>query len=157
MEKKQVDFYLKQLEDIFHELLKRIQAELSRTMTHNITPSQFLVLKKLAEGRATVSELADFLGVSLSAITSLVDRLNKSGFVTRIRDEQDRRLVWLEMTSQGSQELNECLSKRNKVMHTIFGQLEEDDLQNLIVIYGKVSNIIKQIQVNETQSEKIED
>lgn len=149
MDGSQIDLYLKQLEDVFHEMARRLQSELSQTMMHNMTPSQFIVIKKLSGGKTTVSELADYLGVSLSAVTSLVDRLSRSGFVERIRDEQDRRLVWLEITPVGLQVLNECIAKRKEVIKKILGQLPEEDLRSLNMIYGKILNIIKQLQNKE--------
>lgn len=144
MKKKEMDIYLKQLEDIFHELMKRLQAELSQSLVQSITPSQFLVLKKLSGGKVTVSELSEHLGVSLSAITSLVDRLKKYGYVDRIRDEHDRRLVWLEATPQGLHELDGCLSKRREVMYKIWEQLPEEDLQNLNHIFTKMLKVLNQ-------------
>lgn len=149
MKKEQIDLYLKQFEDIFYELTKRLQAELSHSLVHGITPSQFLVLKKLSEGKVTVSELSEHLGVSLSAITSLVDRLKKSGYVERTRDEQDRRLVWLAATPLGLHELEGCVNKRAEVIYKICKQLPEEDLQNLNNIYTKILKILKQNQGKE--------
>lgn len=143
MEKEQINIYLKQFEDIFYELTKRLQTELSHSLVHGITPSQFLVLKKLSMGRVTVSELSEHLGVSLSAITSLIDRLKKSGYVERSRDEQDRRLVWLDLTPQGLRELEGCINKRTDVICRICEKLPEEDLQCLNNVYNKILKILK--------------
>lgn len=149
MKKEQIDIYLKQFEDIFYELTKRLQAELSHSLVQGITPSQFLVLKKLSGGKVTVTEVSEHLGVSLSAITSLVDRLKKSGYVERTRDEQDRRLVWLEATPKGLRELEGCISKRAEVIYKICEQLPEEDLQSLNNIYTKLLKILKQNEERE--------
>lgn len=48
----------------------------------------------MSEGPATPGELADRLGLTAGgAITALVDRLEAAGYVTRNRDERDRRRV----------------------------------------------------------------
>ncbi|RNL62471.1 MarR family transcriptional regulator [Nocardioides marmoriginsengisoli] len=48
----------------------------------------------LAQGSATPGELAQHTGITAGgAITLLVDRLEKAGFVRRSRDAQDRRKV----------------------------------------------------------------
>lgn len=44
----------------------------------------------------TAGELARACGLTTGAITGLVDRLQRKGFVTRRRDEQDRRRVYVE-------------------------------------------------------------
>lgn len=142
--KEQAGLYIKQFEDVFYELTKKLQLELSQSLVYGITPSQFLVLKRLAQGKVTVSELSEHLGVSLSAITSLVDRLKKSGYVERKRDEQDRRLVWLEATPSGLQQLEKCVNKRSEVMNKICEHLPDEDLENLHSIYNKILEVLKQ-------------
>lgn len=146
MKKEQIDLHLKQFENILYELMKRLQAELSHSLVNGITPSQFLVLKKLSEGKVTVSELSEHLGVSLSAITSLVDRLKKSGYVERTRDEQDRRLVWLAATPLGLKQLERCVSKRSEVIYEICKQLPDEDLQSLNIIYTKILDALNRKQ-----------
>jgi len=49
-------------------------------------------------GRMTAGQLAAESGLTTGAVTVVVDRLEKAGYVQRIRDEGDRRKVWLETT-----------------------------------------------------------
>jgi DNA-binding MarR family transcriptional regulator len=51
----------------------------------------FLIL----EGRVTAGRLAEVTGLTTGAITGVVDRLEKAGFVRRERDETDRRKVFI--------------------------------------------------------------
>src|SRR3981081_1575537 len=47
------------------------------------------------EGRVTAGRLAEGTGLNTGAITGVVDRLEKAGFVRRERDENDRRKVFI--------------------------------------------------------------
>jgi DNA-binding MarR family transcriptional regulator len=47
------------------------------------------------EGRMTAGRLAELTGLTTGAITGVVDRLEKAGFVRRERDESDRRKVYI--------------------------------------------------------------
>jgi DNA-binding MarR family transcriptional regulator len=47
------------------------------------------------EGRVTAGRLAEVTGLTTGAITGVVDRLEKAGFVQRERDENDRRKVYI--------------------------------------------------------------
>ena len=47
------------------------------------------------EGRMTAGRLAELTGLTTGAITGVVDRLEKAGFVRRERDETDRRKVFI--------------------------------------------------------------
>ena len=49
-------------------------------------------------GRATMSQLARAVGMTLSTATGVADRLVAHGLVRRVNDDADRRLVWLQPT-----------------------------------------------------------
>lgn len=137
--------YFTRLEEFFMEMTRRMHGELASQMVSGITGSQFFVLKKInSKNRMTVSEVADQLAVSLSAITALVDRLVKAGLVVRSRDDQDRRLVWLQVTDNGREVLRKCTEGRRKVASKYFGQLPREDMEKLIEIYEKVLAIMRE-------------
>jgi DNA-binding MarR family transcriptional regulator len=50
--------------------------------------------------RMTAGELAKASGLTTGAITTLLDRLERKGYVRRIRDEVDRRRVLVEPTEE---------------------------------------------------------
>ena len=50
-----------------------------------------------------VRGLAEREGVSAPAMSGYVDRLEKAGLLTRVRSEQDRRRVGLDVTEQGAE------------------------------------------------------
>jgi DNA-binding MarR family transcriptional regulator len=60
-------------------------------------PTDLTALRVLArgEGRLTVSQLGACLRLSSAAVTGLVDRLAGAGLVLRVRDEADRRRVFV--------------------------------------------------------------
>lgn len=49
----------------------------------------------------TISQLADYLGVQHHSAVGLINRAVEAGLVTRVRDEQDARLVRLALTDEG--------------------------------------------------------
>ncbi|WP_163511695.1 MarR family transcriptional regulator [Fodinicola acaciae] len=58
-----------------------------------ITPTDVRCLNILGAGPRTARQLADELHLTPSAITTVVDRLEKAGFARRERSETDRRQV----------------------------------------------------------------
>jgi DNA-binding MarR family transcriptional regulator len=52
------------------------------------------------KGRATAGEVAKEAALTTGGVTAVVDRLERAGYLTRVRDEDDRRRVWLEATPQ---------------------------------------------------------
>lgn len=69
---------------------------------YDITWPQWLVVNVLSQGIAgTPAQIAQHLGVDRSAITRLLDRLERKQFVERIHDKLDRRSVNVVLTPQG--------------------------------------------------------
>jgi DNA-binding MarR family transcriptional regulator len=55
----------------------------------------------LVDGPKSAGELSVGTGLSSAATTALIDRLERKGFVQRVRDPGDRRRVLVEMTEEG--------------------------------------------------------
>lgn len=82
--------------DVMRDLMARavlFQEAVARSGGLNGTDLQTVGLL-MSEGPATPGELAERVGItSGGAITAVVDRLERAGYVTRTRDEHDRRRV----------------------------------------------------------------
>lgn len=137
------DAYCLQLEQVSLKVMRRLGRELSSILEEGMSPAQFLVMRLLGQsGGMKVTEMSDYLGVTLSAITSLSDRLGSAGLVTRERDEGDRRLVWLRLTEAGRTRLAELEAKRLDLMKRYLGRLPEEDIDRLLEIFGRLAAII---------------
>ena len=71
----------------------------------DVTPQQHQLMLGIAgftgSGRATVSELAEFLQERHHSVVGLIDRAVLSGLVHRETDSSDRRVVVVSLTSRG--------------------------------------------------------
>ena len=71
---------------------------------HGLGMSEFEVLERLAnEGDCSVrvAEIADHVHLSQSALSRVIDRLEKHGLVKRGVCENDRRAIFAELTDDG--------------------------------------------------------
>jgi DNA-binding MarR family transcriptional regulator len=59
------------------------------------------------EGPATAGRLAQVAGITAGAITAALDRLEKLGYVRRVRDTIDRRRVHVELTPEATRLFDE--------------------------------------------------
>jgi DNA-binding MarR family transcriptional regulator len=50
--------------------------------------------------RVSPGEVANEAALTTGGVTVVVDRLEKAGYLRRVRDPEDRRRVWLEPTQQ---------------------------------------------------------
>src|SRR6266851_10424204 len=67
-----------------------------------ITPPQWGILSFIAhEQEQTIGALAQRLGVDAPAVTNIVQRLEQSGLVERVRDREDQRIVKVSLSEEG--------------------------------------------------------
>jgi MarR family transcriptional regulator, organic hydroperoxide resistance regulator len=82
-----------------HATLHVLSAEL---VDLDLTASEINVLANLADGRGrTVSELGAAVGTRPTTLTSVLDRLERRGHITRGARPGDRRVVLIELTPSG--------------------------------------------------------
>ena len=82
-----------------HATLHVLSAEL---VDLDLTASEINVLANLADGRGrTVSELGAAAGARPTTLTSVLDRLERRGHITRGTRPGDRRAVLIELTASG--------------------------------------------------------
>lgn len=75
---------------------------------HGVTASDYRVLFYIgAHAELTAKQLAEHLGFSTGAMTSLVDRLEQAGLARRLPHPTDRRSHLLELTEEGTAVVNE--------------------------------------------------
>lgn len=126
-------------ENNFRQLLKMIGTEWAKHIDHKLSRSQFFVLEKLhSEGPKKVSDLADALYITAGAVTGCSDKLIQGGYAVRLRDEADRRVVYLEITPKGTEAVLEVAERRKEVVNKIFAGLTDEDIL-------KMNEIIKHI------------
>jgi DNA-binding MarR family transcriptional regulator len=77
---------------------------------------------------ATHGQIARFLGVTLSTITGIVDRLVDHGLVVRREDPEDRRITRVLPTPRGQQLVNMLLRYRNDALTALLSQLTPEEL-----------------------------
>ena len=89
---------------MFRQLRDGMWAQMERELVkagHDLTFSQFVTIKKLAGGIASVTDLARAAELNPGAMTRLLDRLEAKGFCRRERSTDDRRVVRVELTPEG--------------------------------------------------------
>lgn len=81
-----------------------------RNTLGDITPSQFAVLEALYHlGQLTQGEISAKVLKSGSNMTTVIDNLERDGYVRRERDEKDRRVIHVHLTEAGSGKLEAIL------------------------------------------------
>jgi MarR family transcriptional regulator, organic hydroperoxide resistance regulator len=88
----------------------------------------------------TMTELVEYINSPMSTATGIVDRLVKSGYLSRNRSETDRRIVVLKLTESGAQIIKDLKTLISKYLKLIVDDLTEEEKQFLMGIVFKIMN-----------------
>jgi len=121
------------------KLQKYYNERLSR---YGITIAQsFIILSLIEKGPSNVKDLAARLEIDSSAITGLVDRLEREGLVTRQTNPKDRRAFLINLTEKGEklgQKLKPIASEFNE---KIKSGLSKSELNAVLKFFSVMEEI----------------
>ncbi|HEV2135484.1 MAG TPA: MarR family transcriptional regulator [Terracidiphilus sp.] len=90
-----------------HKLRKFLRFSEDAARECGITPQQHQLMLGIAgftgSGKASISEIADFLQERHNSVVGLVDRAEQSGLVQRAEHAEDRRVVVVSLTQRGEE------------------------------------------------------
>jgi MarR family transcriptional regulator, organic hydroperoxide resistance regulator len=142
MEAQRLDSLISRYEEVYLFATRKISSMISE-LFKEITIEQYFAVRYLKKtGPCPSSQLAEVCGVNRSAVTAMVDRLLAKGYVSRLRDEHDRRVVYLDLTEAGHQVYLSGQEKLRQLVESYLQKLEEDEVEAFIRIYEKIARII---------------
>ena len=105
-----------------------------------LTASEINALANLADGRGqTVSELGRAVGASPSTLTSVLDRLERRGHITRSSRAGDRRSVVIELTDSGRQAASVISRALAGLEHRALGALPAETVASFHAVLDALS------------------
>jgi len=129
-----IEKYLRKIDSIIRKKGREILNDF------NITSPQFIALQWLiSDGQLAISELSQKMSLACSTITDLIDRMEKNNLVVRVKDEQDKRVVRIQVQPIGHDIVQKVLGKRRLYLADTLKDFKEDDKElfmgNLKALY----------------------
>lgn len=113
-------------------VMRFIRAEMRRHASPQLSVPQFRVLAYLGRTPGTsLSDVAEYLGVSTPTASATVDRLVRRGLVERGQHPAERRRVVLRLTQTGKALLERVRTLTRAPITQILAALPESDLRSL--------------------------
>ena len=109
---------------------------------YGVTPPQFHALLALKDGALSMGELCESMYLAPSTITDLVDRMEATELVERIRDPLDRRVVRIRIRDKGRRLLEEVLARRHIYLSSVLVHLSSVEHVQLVRILEKLHEIM---------------
>ncbi|MFA5133481.1 MAG: MarR family transcriptional regulator [Patescibacteria group bacterium] len=102
---------------------------------------RFMTLQYIAdEKNPTMKNISEFLKIKPSSATSLIGGLEKTGYIIRVEDKDDRRIVRLSITFKGKRELAKAFKIIKVNTENFYSRLSPEEQKQLINILKKITN-----------------
>ena len=114
------------LKDLFHRILKLQEQSVSRSANDSISRTEMHALEAVQDSpKATLTQVADILGVTKATVSVSVTRLVNKGYLLKTKVENDKRKSVLQLTEKG-----EFCCKKHRQFHDMLVQsvLKEFDI-----------------------------
>src|ERR1700722_2289112 len=97
----------------------------------------------MQEGPMTAGEIAKRLGLTSGAVTNVIDRLVRAGFVRRVADPQDRRKVIVEADLANLEKLGQVYDSVADAFQKLHEQYTIEELRFLIDYFTQSVEVTK--------------
>jgi DNA-binding MarR family transcriptional regulator len=91
---------------------------------------------------AKMSEIADYLKVPLSTLTSIADKLVANKFLVRYNSDEDRRVVKVALGEKGMESYKAFLTRKKSMTKKVLSHFNEKEQNTLIKDIGKLAAAI---------------
>jgi DNA-binding MarR family transcriptional regulator len=139
---------LEQLRSAFSELMgaeRRLRGrDQHRRAGGELSHHQVRALLQLAaeEGETTAGCLARNAELSPASMTAMLDQLEREGYVTRRRSEEDRRQVIVSLTDRGREKLAAKRDAWVEKWRAALGELSEDELASAAHVMRTIAGFL---------------
>ena len=104
----------------------------------DLKAQDYLVLVTLATGNDTASSICSVLSHDPGAMTRKIDALEKRGLVRRVRIEEDRRAIKLELTHEGKKLYPKALAAAVATANEFLGGFSKSDVKALEGLLNRI-------------------
>lgn len=136
-----------EFEQLFWHLAKKTEYQWKEIYQATFPGSQSVIMYFLEQsGPLKMSELADMLHLTAGAVTTASNKLIEHGYISRIRDEKDRRVVRLSITETGQQTMNVLQENGRNMMKSTFEHASTDDIENMNNIFTQAIEHLHELE-----------
>jgi DNA-binding MarR family transcriptional regulator len=113
---------------------------------HGLTMMQVKVLAELnSYGSHTVGSLADSTSIAGTNISAMCKKLEGKGFLKRVRNQEDERVVRIALTQMGKEIVLEIDTSLNKKFLQLMEGESEETLDDIIKGLQKLNTLLQKI------------
>jgi DNA-binding MarR family transcriptional regulator len=130
-------------QELFQLMKQFPRPKLKQSSIDGLTQSEYELLVMLVitldkdKTASTVTEISNLLKITPAGVTHLINPLEQAGYIERLQDPNDRRIVRIGLTSKGTQVAEALILEVQENLIGLINYLGEEDSKTLIRLLSK--------------------
>ena len=139
-EKEEFIHYFREVQPKFSRFYTRILAN-----AHLTLPQYALLNQLVSRNAVSMTKVSNQLHITKPAVTSLVDRLEKTGFLKRLPHAKDRRVSLLQILPKGEKAVRKMQAEALNLLLKAFDPLNSAERKIITRFYALISETIDEV------------
>lgn len=110
---------------------------------HHFSMLRIEVVQLIETEKPTMKRIAEYLHIKAPSATSLINGLVKAGYIKRMTDPNDRRMVQMVITDRGKDFLKDGIKQMTEKLKEVLSKLKREQVNNFIQIMEEINNSYK--------------
>ena len=112
----------------------------------------FILLFLYRKGEVNMSMIADYIHVPLNTATGIVGRMEKKKLVERYHSKEDKRIVKVQVTGEGTGYIANILKEIMRYVSFVMDSLTPEEIQTLFHTVNKITDALAEAQKKEQEA-----
>ncbi|AEX84584.1 MarR family transcriptional regulator [Marinitoga sp. 1135] len=134
-------------EKIIRDICFKVKVEGRKIIKNSdISPAQFDLLQILYfRGPKRVTDISLILGITKSTTTGLINRLEASGYLEKVKDKRDKRVTTITITEKGKNVIDEVIKARVEFMQKVLDKMKKpEEVMDRLECLDKMINEVRE-------------
>jgi DNA-binding MarR family transcriptional regulator len=109
----------------FRNLRRLLQREAEK---YGYSSTEIQILYQLHIKSRNVTELSELIGIGKSSVTEIIEKMEKRGLVSKIKSENDKRFIIIQITTEGEKALEQTRKEYKEIISSILNKVNTDEV-----------------------------
>ncbi len=131
---------------VFNDILRLEEQYLYSKKGCNLSVSEMHlleILSELEENQRTMSNIAKEIGITASSLTTAVKTLEAKGYIVRVKNQIDKRIVYCELTDKAQTILSNHKEFHDEMCESVMTNLDENQTDILCSALNSLHTFFK--------------
>jgi len=113
----------------------------------------FILLYVYRKSEVNMSMIAEYIHVPLNTATGIVGRMEKKNLIARYHSEDDKRVVKVAITDEGTRHIGSVLKEIMKYIQIVMDRLSPEEIKMLFQTVSKIMEALEESSQSEQDTE----